>query len=206
MIRDTEPHERALFSVDPNLLGKTPRDNSDQSSAPFGIENAVHGRKSIYAVSEPANQSIVAKVLGSEMLREIRHTSGNVARSKSGVDVEVLLRGAEKLCEVYAVTGTTEKISALRNRYTQITESVASYEGKVHRQQSKLNRMNTGSETGEGQNDDDVEVNDNLQPGRLMTEQDFQREEEEIRDLEARKKALEERVTGIEKDLGGLLR
>jgi hypothetical protein len=39
-----------------------------------------------------------------------------------------------------------------------------------------------------------------------MSREDMQREEAEIRELEQKKKALEERVTGMEKDLGGLMR
>ena len=38
------------------------------------------------------------------------------------------------------------------------------------------------------------------------TEADLRQEEEEIRELEKRKAALETRVTGMERDLGGLLR
>jgi len=37
-----------------------------------------------------------------------------------------------------------------------------------------------------------------------FTLEDFQAEEDEIRELEARKKTLEDRISGIERDLGGL--
>ena len=39
-----------------------------------------------------------------------------------------------------------------------------------------------------------------------ISEQDLEREMEEIRELEARKKRLEDRVNGMDEDLGGLLR
>ena len=39
-----------------------------------------------------------------------------------------------------------------------------------------------------------------------ITAEDFLREEEEIRDLEKKKRALENRVSEMERDLGGLLR
>jgi hypothetical protein len=39
-----------------------------------------------------------------------------------------------------------------------------------------------------------------------MTKEDLMREEEEIRELERKKRGLEDRVTGMERDLGGLMR
>jgi bisphosphoglycerate-independent phosphoglycerate mutase (AlkP superfamily) len=39
-----------------------------------------------------------------------------------------------------------------------------------------------------------------------MTQEDMMREEEEIRELESKKRSLEARVTGMERDLGGLMR
>jgi hypothetical protein len=38
-----------------------------------------------------------------------------------------------------------------------------------------------------------------------VTDANFERELEEIRDLERRKRTLEARVTGMERDLGGLM-
>ena len=39
-----------------------------------------------------------------------------------------------------------------------------------------------------------------------VTEEDLMREDEEIRELEKKKRTLEDRVSGMERDLGGLLR
>lgn len=39
----------------------------------------------------------------------------------------------------------------------------------------------------------------------LVTDEDIERELAEIHDLERRKRALEERVIGMERDLGGLM-
>lgn len=39
-----------------------------------------------------------------------------------------------------------------------------------------------------------------------VTDEDIERELEEIRELETKKHRLEDRVTGIERDLGGLMR
>lgn len=39
-----------------------------------------------------------------------------------------------------------------------------------------------------------------------VTDEDIQRELEEIRELEIRKRMLEDRVSGMDRDLGGLMR
>lgn len=52
----------------------------------------------------PRKQSAVARVLGSYMLQEIEDARGNTITMKSGssggANVEVLLKGAERLCAV----------------------------------------------------------------------------------------------------------
>lgn len=138
------------------------------------------------------------------MLREIRQSSN--ARSKGGVNVEVLLRGAEKLCEVYTVAGATEKIRTLRSRYREVAASVSMLEGKVSKQQALLNTKNPTTNPEEDGHDDLTQEMANLDPRPQYTEQDFQMEEDEIRELEAKKKELEDRVAGMERDLGGLLK
>jgi hypothetical protein len=146
-------------------------------------------------------QSAVSRLLGNDLLSEIRHSTGASARSGGGVDVEVLLRAAERLCDVYAVTGIPEKIHALRKRNREATSSIVSFEEKVSKQESSLQRRNKGSETDEGAEDyEPATVGDDL----TYTIQDLRAEEEEIKELEARKKALEDLVSGMERDLGGL--
>ena len=147
------------------------------------------------------------------MLDEIQKSSGGSTSQLRGtasgsVNVEVLLRGAEKLCAVYPVQGAAEKIASIRNRYKQTCESIAHYEEKVLKQQARLDRMNKGSGYGRGyQDDDENEENDaKLTSEPAYTEYDMQVEEQEILELETKKKALEYRVAGMEKDLGGLLR
>jgi len=204
MIRDTEPHERSLFSVDPSAVNRNRSQNIAQSAL---AENGTYGRKSIFPTAQPVKQSAITRLLGSEMLQEIRLSSRNTARSRDSVNVEVLLRGAEKLCDVYAVPGAPEKIRALRNRHREVAASISLFEERVSRQQSLLDRRNKGLEA------DDDDSKENQHNDHLMsriddvtfTERDFQIEENEIRELEARKKALEERVSGMERDLGGLL-
>lgn len=151
------------------------------------------------------NQSAVSRVLGNELLKEIRQSSNN--RTHGGVNVEILLRGAEKLCEVYSVSGAHEKIRALRNRHEEVAISVSLLEEKVSKQQSVLERKTPAVKTEDAIGDGGVEPED-IRPDTQMafTEDDFEMEEEEIRGLEARRKALEDRVSDMERDLGGLLK
>jgi chromosome segregation ATPase len=149
----------------------------------------------------PRRNTAVAAVLGAELHSEVRKTEG-----KGDIDIEVLLRGVEKLNNVYAVPGVPERVQSLRTRYGQIMGSLEHYEKKVERQTRELERMNRGEafdededdEDGEGQMEHDEEID--------VTDEDLRREEEEIRELERKKKELEERVSGMERDLGGLLR
>lgn len=193
LIRDTESHERALFTLDPNVVNGSRQSNATQqhgtSASRTGVFPNVHSTR----------ESVVSRLLGNDMLQEIRQSS----KKRDGVNVEVLLHGAERLCDVYAVGGAPEKIKALRNRYEEVATSISTLEEKVSRQQALLERRNKSFEN-EHEEHEPADLNaDNT---ALLTEQDFQNEEDEIRELEARKKALEERVSGMERDLGGLLR
>jgi hypothetical protein len=157
----------------------------------------------MYANAPPVKQSAVARVLGPDMLYEIRQSSGSAARGKGQVNVEVLLRGAEKLCEVYDVEGAMEKIALLRERHQSLAASVAEYQDLVAHQQSQLAEIDTESARG---NNDLAEHDAQEMTPRTLTEADVVAEQTEIRELMARKEALEDRVNGMGKDLEGLLR
>lgn len=198
LIRDTEPHERALFSLDPNTRVSSSRSGEVNASG--------HGRKSIYPTGTMPKQSAVARVLGNEMLNEIRQSSGSAARGRGGVNVEVLLRGAERLCTAYSVEGASDKIAAIRRRHQHISASITDYQERVMNQQNKMDRYQSGSGYGVDENAKavaDKQINGNSLPA--YAEDDLALEEAEIAELEAKKRALEARVAGIEKDLGGLL-
>ena len=206
LIRDTEPYERALFSLDPNATRSSSRSASARVNGVSTVDRGVHGRKSIYPTRPSIKQSAVARVLGPDMLREIQQSSGSAAKGKSGVNIEVLLQGAERLCEAYAVQGAPDKIAAIRKRHQQISTSVDDYQERVSIQQSKFERYQSGSGYGVDDHGNDlIDVADTLNSAPSYTEHDFQTEEAEIKDLEAKKKALEARVAGMEKDLGGLM-
>jgi chromosome segregation ATPase len=134
------------------------------------------------------------------MLKEIRQSSGSFARGKASVNVEILLQGAERLCEAYAVDGATDRIASIRRRYEQISMSIEDYQQRLSFQQSRLDQYQNGSSYGVS----DKEHNAETTPS--YTEEDIEAEEAEVAELEAKKKALEARVAGMEKDLGGLLR
>jgi len=152
----------------------------------------------------PRRNTAVAAVLGPELHSEVRRTEG-----KGEIDIEVLLRGAEKLNSVYSVPSVPEKIQSLRTRYAQISGSLGHYEKKVERQTRELERMNRGDDWGEEEDEDEEDKGDH-QLSEVeefeVTDDDLRREEEEIAELERKRRELEERVKGMERDLGGLLR
>lgn len=54
----------------------------------------------IYSARDNKSQSAVARVLGSDMMEEIKRSAGTSSRGRGEVNVDVLLRGAEILCNV----------------------------------------------------------------------------------------------------------
>lgn len=154
----------------------------------------------IYAVRNNRNQSAVARVLGSDMMDEIKRSAGTSARgTRNEVNIDVLLRGAEILCNVYPVAGAQEKIATLRYRHELISGSIAQLEDRVARNTAELEQMSQSY--GEEYDDYDNPTTATLE----VTDADIEREMEEIRELERRKRALEARVSGMERDLGGLI-
>lgn len=195
LIRDTEPHERGLFSLDPNF-----RNGLSASGARSQGADPASRRKTAYGNSH-GQSSAVARVLGNDMLRQIRASDRDSGRGR-GVDIEVLLQGAEKLCAAYEVSGAMDRISALRLRHEQISRSIASYENQISNQQVSMGRFSTRDDEGDRDNQHDAPE----QVPMAFSEQDLAAEEDAIQELESKKKALEARVAGMERDLGGLMR
>lgn len=158
-------------------------------------------RRTVHNGGQSQN-SAVARVLGSDMLRKIQlaNRQGNRGR---GVDIEVLLACAEKLCDTLDVPGTMDKVAVLRQRHVEISASIKRYEDQVSQQQASLSRYNDGEEN----HPEDVENTMGMADvQKAITEYDLKAEEDAVKELEVKKKALEARVAGMEKDLGGLLR
>jgi hypothetical protein len=116
LIRDTELHERALFSVPPPAPLPKAQDpaNSNRRNTTFNISGGTSASipgGGANAVRAPRRNTAVAAVLGTELVERIRRGGGGGAGSgigyrtydsnnKGEVDVETLLEGAEKLLSV----------------------------------------------------------------------------------------------------------
>ncbi|EKD16160.1 DASH complex subunit Spc34 [Drepanopeziza brunnea f. sp. 'multigermtubi' MB_m1] len=215
LIRDTEPHERALFSVPsqpPHITSSTPYQDPATSTASrrqtvFNVTQGEVTAGTATGSRAPRRNTAVAAVLGAELHNQVRKTEG-----KGEIDVEVLLRGAEKLNNVYSVPGVPGRIEDLRRRYEEAVRELNRYEERVKRQTRELERINRGdtpgdeNEDGDEEDDGDYEGSGENEYEVEVTEEELMAEEEEIRELERKKKELEERVSGMERDLGGLSR
>lgn len=117
------------------------------------------------------------------------------------------------------IPGALETITRLRNRYAQLTANIAHYEHEVAAQTSELQHINQPKTYDNDYNYAAAEYEEEeVTPYRSkspfatstssvhMTAEDMQHEEDEIHALERKRKALEERVSGMEKDIGGLTR
>lgn len=106
------------------------------------------------------------------------------------------------------ILGATDRISSLRRRHQQLAANIAHYEARVTEQARELQAMNRPtSRSGYSDHDAaDEAVSGPDEDSFPLTREDLEREEAEIRELETKKKGLEDRVEGMERDLGGLMR
>ncbi|KAI0023432.1 DASH complex, subunit Spc34 [Xylariomycetidae sp. FL0641] len=209
LIRDTEAHERALFSVPPPPppASAPPQEEPKKHSRRQTVFNVASGEVTTSGsntgrgAGAPRRHTAVAAVLGGNLHDQIRRSERR--GGKDDVDVEMLLRGAEKLCGVYPLPGALERIPAQRAKYANSQNTLAYYEAKVEEQAEVLRQMNKDhwmdddedEEAAEGTGDSD----------EIYTEEDLKREEDEVRELEKKRRELKERLKAMEKDLGGLL-
>lgn len=206
LIRDTEPHERALFSVPPPPPAATPT-NPNPAKPPARRQTVFNvtggevttGPAATAGRAGPRRNTAVAAVLGGDLHAMIARR-GAPATGPGDVDLEVLLHGAEKLCSVYPLPGAPERVTALRQKYSHQCNTLAYYEAKVAEQQEALERINADRWADE----EEQQADDGADAG-LFTEQNLRAEEEEVRELERKKKELNERLRAMDKDLGGLL-
>lgn len=204
LIRDTEAHERALFHLAPPPL-PTKAPGPDFAGVPLSnpATTSTSRRATVYGSRQPKNKAVAA-VLGGELYQQTRKESA-AARQKGEVDVEVLLEGAERLAAVYPTPGAADRIAQLRRRHQQLTANIAHYEARVSQQSKELEALNIGH-GGYGDDDDEMLDDEPTINVPTMTKEDLEHEEIEIRELEQKKRSLEDRVTGMERDLGGLMR
>lgn len=234
LIRDTEAHERALFSVPPppppasappeKQPDVTP-DQPEKQNRRRTVFSVARGEVTTSAATPESRRAratarrqhtAVAAVLGGDLQEQIRRSeaaaaarSGGVAGAAPGdVDVEVLIRGAEKLCGVYAPPGAAERIPACRARHSQLANTLAYYEAKVAEQATALGRLNKDhwaeddeQETGTEDGNEDIAGGNGALGDEIRTEEELRLEEEELRELEAKKKALQERIKQMSRGL-----
>ncbi len=109
LIRDTEAHERALFSLaSPTDLpsARDQNDNPARQSTIFSIDGNPRNTTGFFQV--PRKNTAVAAVLGGDMAGRLRRESARAAQDsqrregkhKGEIDVGLLLDGAEKLCGI----------------------------------------------------------------------------------------------------------
>jgi hypothetical protein len=131
-----------------------------------------------------------------------------VGGTAGDVDVEILLKGAEKLCGVYELPGALSRIQELRSKWTALGATLVYYEGKVAEQAQALEAMNREwRDNGDFDGDFDGEETEAEGDGGgdILTLEELRAEEEDVRELEGRKRELQERLRAMEKDIGGLM-
>lgn len=216
LIRDTERHERALFSVPPpppapkhaEPTVATNRRNTIFNTNGPGAAISGGGAN---AVRAPRRNTAVAAVLGTHLVDKIRRGGGGGAGSglgyrtydgnhKNEVDVESLLEGAEKLLGVYPIPGAHEKITAMRQRHAQVTASIDYYQERLAEQTIQLGQLSRNRDFADDEPDPVPE------PAAVapMTDEDMRREEDEMKQLERKKRELEDRVNSMSRDISGL--
>ncbi|PTD08785.1 hypothetical protein HYE67_004656 [Fusarium culmorum] len=189
IIRDTEPHERALFSVPPppppsTTLKPTEPEKKKSSSRRQTVFNVASGEVTTgpppRTGTHPRRQTAVAAVLGGQMHEELRRGESD---RKGDVDVNVLLRGAEKLCGVYELPGARERIATLRSKHAHGKNTAAYYEARVQEQADQLATLDHRDYFDEEEEEEEE--------GDVWTEDDLRREEEEAKEMEVKKRELQ---------------
>ena len=95
LIRDTEAHERALFTLAPSDHVSVSRRSTVHS-----LKSKGEARNGSGLVRVPRHGSTVAALLGGELGEQIRKGGTSDGKDKGEVDVDILLKGAERLCRV----------------------------------------------------------------------------------------------------------
>lgn len=83
--------------------------------------------------------------------------------------------------------------------------SIAYYENRISEQTGQLARLNRPREYVDDE-PDEAEAEHEATTFQPMTEDDLKAEEEEVRQLEKKKRGLEDRVNSMGRDISGVLR
>jgi len=88
----------------------------------------------------------------------------------------------------------------MRQRHAQVTASIDYYEERLEQQTSEFSRLNRNRDFL-----DEIEDAEEEQPeAPVLSEEDLRREEEEMKQLERKKRELEDRVHSMSRDISGL--
>lgn len=114
------------------------------------------------------------------------------------------------------IPGAAEKIISLRTRFEKLSTSVSQFESRVSKQTAELARLSRprddyleGADHSQDYKADNFDNEDDaltraVSQGPLVTLAELRREEEEIRELEKKKRGLEDWIKDMDIDLGGL--
>lgn len=132
------------------------------------------------------------------MFKKLQSSSMNSGRGR-GVDIEVLLQGAEKLSAVHQVPGVVERIATIRAKHARLSGSIKRYECEVSQQQALLNDSDSNVSSSAPKKQDFTDQG-------MFTPEDIQQQEAILQQLELKKLALEAHLAEMERDLGDLKR
>ncbi|KAL8724754.1 MAG: hypothetical protein Q9166_007768 [cf. Caloplaca sp. 2 TL-2023] len=207
LIRDTEAHERVLFKpATPESASSQVYESVPRRGTVYGLKGGSENPSNGLDFSRPPRQrSAITTLLGTDFEDQLRNGGAQAGKERAEVDDSALTLPSP-------IPGARERISSLRSRFDQSSASVSRYEARASKQAAQLAKRNHREDEVEGR--DDTGLGKPADPGpngerpneMPITAEDFEREEQEIRDLERKKRALEDRVSGMERDLGCLLR
>lgn len=88
----------------------------------------------------------------------------------------------------------------MRQRHARLESSLEYYETRLAEQTAQLSRLNRSRDYV----DEDAEIEHEPQEEAILTAEDLRREEDEVRQLESKKRGLEDRVHSMGRDISGL--
>lgn len=93
----------------------------------------------------------------------------------------------------------------MRQRHIRLEASIENYEYKIAEQTTQLSRMNRSRDYLDDE-PEEAEAETEAPAFEPMTAEDLRKEEEEVRQLEKKKRGLEDRVNSMGRDISGVLR
>ena len=103
------------------------------------------------------------------------------------------------------IPGAKERIASMRQRHAGLEASIENFEYKIAEQTTQLARLNRSRDYLDDE-PEEVEPKTEAPAFEPMTAEDLRKEEEEVRQLEKKKRGLEDRVNSMGRDISGVLR